>query len=124
MKHDPLSDALSSIQNSETVGKQQCSVPNTKIVRSVLEVISKAGYIGDIKPDGYKLLVTLIGKINSLKVIRPRFPVEKDEFEKFENRYLPSREIGTIVVTTSKGVMTHKEAKEAGIGGRLLAFVF
>lgn len=124
MKHDSLSDALSTIVNAENVGHAQCTVSNTKTIRTVLEVIHKAGYIGDLRQAGNELQVALVGRINALKSIRPRFAVQKDEFEKFEGRYLPSREVGLIVVSTSQGVMSHKEAIERGIGGRLMAFVY
>jgi small subunit ribosomal protein S8 len=46
------------------------------------------------------------------------------EFEQWEKRTLPSREVGLLVVSTSKGVLSHKEAKEKNIGGKLLAFVY
>jgi small subunit ribosomal protein S8 len=124
MRHDILSDAMSAIQNSEKIGKAECAVVGSKVVISVLEAIKKAGYIADFRQSGSEITVALAGKINALKSIRPRFAVAKDEFEKFETRFLPSREIGILVVSTSQGVMSHKEAKERGIGGRLLAFVY
>ena len=124
MKHDSLSDALSAIKNAETVGLDTCIVPNTKLVKAVLEVVQKAGYIEQIKASGRQITVTLAGKINTIRSIKPRFGVKKDEYEKFEKRYLPSPEIGVIIVSTGKGLMLHQEAKESGIGGRLLAFVY
>jgi small subunit ribosomal protein S8 len=66
----------------------------------------------------------LAAKINDCKAIKPRYPVKKDGFEKFEKRYLPARDIGLLVVTTPEGVMTHKQAKEKSVGGRLLCFVY
>ena len=48
----------------------------------------------------------------------------KDEFEKFEKRYLPAKNFGILIVTTPEGIMTHNEAKERGIGGRLLAYMY
>jgi len=65
-----------------------------------------------------------LGRINDCGVIKPRFPVKKNEFEKWEKRYLPSPDVGLLVISTSKGVMTHREAKELGIGGVLLAYVY
>jgi small subunit ribosomal protein S8 len=56
--------------------------------------------------------------------VRPRFSVKTDGFEQWEKTFLPSREVGLLVVSTPKGIMAHKEAKDGRIGGRLLAFVY
>ncbi|MDZ4226799.1 MAG: 30S ribosomal protein S8, partial [Candidatus Pacearchaeota archaeon] len=57
-------------------------------------------------------------------VVKPRFPVKLDEFEKFEKRYLPAKNFGIIIVSTSNGIMTHIEAKEKKLGGRLIAYIY
>ena len=124
MMHDLLSDALSIIQNAENVGQETCNVPNSKLAKAVLEAVEKTGYIGQLKASGREIAVSLVGKINTLKSIKPRFAVRKDEFEKYEKRYLPSPDIGAIIVSTPQGLMTHREAREKGLGGRLLAFVY
>jgi len=79
-------------------------------------------FIDDGRDGMYK--ISLLGRINECKVIKPRYPVKKTEFEKFEKRYLPSRDIGMLIVSTPKGVMNHSNAKENSIGGRLLAFIY
>ncbi|MBI2583666.1 MAG: 30S ribosomal protein S8 [Candidatus Aenigmarchaeota archaeon] len=124
MQHDILSDALSAIKNAENIGRKLCEVPRSRIVLSVLKVLKESGYIDDFKEKERTVEITLRGKINELAVIKPRFPVKKDGFVKFESRYLPSREIGIIVVSTSQGVISHKEAKQKDLGGRLVAYVF
>ncbi len=127
MQHDPLADALSAIKNAERVGKKLCRVPKSKLIRNVLSVMQNYGYIGEVKDDEkerYKLLVELKGRINDTNAIKPRFSVKKDEFEKWERRYLPAYNIGILILTTSKGVMSHEEAKKLGIGGKLLAYVY
>ena len=70
---------------------------------------------------GY-LKINLLGSINAIGVIKPRFAVSVDEFEKFEKRFLPAQDMGIILVSTSKGIMTHTEAKNK-IGGKLFAYV-
>ncbi len=66
----------------------------------------------------------LKNRINDCGVIKPRFSVKVDEFEKWEKRFLPARDVGILIVSTPNGVMTHKKVKEAHTGGRLLSFVF
>ena len=126
---DPLANALSTIMNNEVRGKKECLIyPASKLVINVLKTMQKEGYIGNIEyiedGRGGKLKVKLLGRINRCGVIKPRFPVKKDEFEKWEERFLPARDIGILIVSTSKGVMTHIEAKRQGIGGVLLAYVY
>ncbi len=126
MQHDRLVDALTIIRNAENVGKKECEVPSSKLIKMVLEVMKKEGYIGSFSEteDGRKIKIELLGKINDCKGVRPRFAVKKDEFEKFEKRFLPARNFGILIVSTSKGVMTQHEARKLGIGGRVIAYVY
>lgn len=128
MKHDILGDALSALKNGEDVGKTKVTVEASNLVRDVLKIMQNQGYIGDFEfmDDGKsgKFKVRLIGKINKAKAVRPRFPVKKDEYEKWETRYLPGEGIGILIVSTPEGVVTQKKAEENGSGGRLLAYVY
>ncbi len=126
---DPLADALSTIKNAENTGKSVCTIsPASKLIGSVLKVMKDQGYIGDFEfiDDGKSGLfkVQLKGKINRCGVIRPRHAVKNIEFEKWEKQFLPARGFGSIILTTPNGVMTHHEARENGIGGQLLAYVY
>lgn len=126
---DPLADALSIIKNAENVGKPECTIsPASKLIGSVLKVMKDTGYIGEFEfvDDGKSGLfkVQLKGKINKCGVIRPRHAVKNFEFEKWEKRFLPARGFGSIIMTTPGGVMTHYEARENGLGGQLLAYVY
>lgn len=126
---DPLSNAMAIIDNSERRRKKECIIaPASKLIGEVLRIMQKYGYIGEFEyiDDGYngKFRVQLLGRINRCKAIRPRFSARKDEILDFARKYLPSRDIGILILTTSKGVMTHREALSLGIGGKLLAFVY
>ncbi|MHC1635813.1 MAG: 30S ribosomal protein S8 [Candidatus Methanospirareceae archaeon] len=128
-QNDTLADALSAIKNAERVGKMECIVkPASKVIGSVLKVMREGGYIKDFEfiEDGRAGLfyVKLRGKINNCNAIKPRFNVRVKEFEKWEKRYLPARDFGLLIVTTSKGIMSHRKAIEMGVGGQLLAFVY
>jgi small subunit ribosomal protein S8 len=65
-----------------------------------------------------------VGELLNCKAIKPRFTVNKDQIEKYRRRYLPSRNMGTIIVSTNKGLMTHEDALEEGIGGSLIAYFY
>lgn len=128
MQHDLLADALSAIKNAERIGKKECLIKASKLIGEVLKVMKNEGYIAEFEfiNDGKsgKFRVGLQGKIIDCNVIKPRFSVKVDEIEKFEKRFLPAREFGILIITTSKGIMTHKEAKKNRIGGKLLAYVY
>ena len=87
------------------------------------DVIEVEGTVVESLPNT-QFKVELEGNINKCGVIKPRHAVKKDEFEKFEKRYLPAKNFGILIVTTPEGIMTHYEAKERGIGGRLLAYMY
>ncbi|MDP3742682.1 MAG: 30S ribosomal protein S8 [Candidatus Micrarchaeota archaeon] len=122
---DLLSDALNAVKVAELKGKSVCTMRNSKLVSAVLSCLKDNNYLGAIEtsPDG-KLKVTLKGSVNNCGAVRPRFFVKCDEWEKYETRFLPSRSIGLIIVSTSSGIMTHAQAKEKRVGGKLLAFVY
>jgi len=128
MRHDLLSDVLYVINNAENIGRKTVTVPASKLVKDVLMVVQRAGYIGsfefaDDRKAG-KFNIELVGKINTTRAVRPRFPIRKNEYEKWATRYLPAKSFGLLIVSTSKGVMSQKEAEELGVGGRLLGFVY
>lgn len=127
--NNPLAAVLSHVLNCERVGKKEATVtPESNLIKGVLDIFNTNGYLGsyDVIEDGKGnlLKVNLIGNINKCGVITPRFAVKADNFEKYEKRYLPARDFGILVVLTSDGMMTHKEAKEKGIGGRLVAYCY
>ena len=128
MLNDPLSNALSKTLAYEKISKKECIVKSSKIIKKVFEIMQKAGYVGsfeEIKSTrGDEIKINLIGSVNNCGVIKPRFSVSVQEFTKFENRYLPAEGFGILIVSTNQGMMTHDEAKEKGIGGRLLAFCY
>ncbi len=127
--NDPLSNVLSQINNYEKTGKKQVNLKNnSKLIREILGVMKDNMFVGsfnEIKDDIMnKISLNLLGNINKCGVIKTRFKVKKDDFEKFEKRFLPAKDFGILIITTSQGIMTHKEAEEKGIGGKLLAFVY
>jgi small subunit ribosomal protein S8 len=126
---DPLANALTTIKNNEILGKKDCLIrPASKLIANVLRVMQQYGVIGEFEfiDDGKAGIfnVQLLGRINKTGVIRPRFPVSRQNLERWEKVYLPARDFGILIVTTSQGIMTHEEARNQGIGGRLLAYVY
>ena len=126
---DTLTNGLITVINNEMRNKRECIIsPASKLLGRVLRIMQLNGYIGEFEfiDDGRsgKFKVQLLGRINKCGAIKPRFAVRVDEFEIWEKKFLPSRDVGIMVVSTSKGVITHREAEEKNMGGRLLAFVY
>ncbi len=129
MQSDPLNDAMSTIKNAATVGKSECHIkPSSKLIGRVLKVMQDYGYINQFEyvEDGRagKFRVVLKGAVNNCGVIKPRYSVKRQDLEKFESRYLPAQDFGVLILTTTAGVISHMEAKELGVGGKLLAYVY
>jgi small subunit ribosomal protein S8 len=126
---DTLANGLTTIINNEMRNKRECIIsPASKLLGRVLRIMQLNGYIGEFEfiGDGRsgKFKVQLLGRINKCGAIRPRFSIKVDKFEEWERKFLPSREVGVLVVSTSKGAMSHKEAEEKRVGGKLLAFIY
>lgn len=128
MRHRIISDVLYVINNAENIGRRFCSVPASSLVKNTLMVMQKSDYIGnfefidDGKSGSFK--VELIGKINKSRTVNPRFAIKKGEYEKWESRYTPAKGFGILIVSTSQGVMSQKEAQKKGLGGRLIGYVY
>jgi len=129
---DPLANALSTIMNNEMRGRKEAVItPASKLIAMVLRVMQKYGYIGEFEhiDDGRwgKIKVQLLGRINKTGVIKPRIPIKYRELREMPHwlrKYLPSRDIGILIISTPEGVISHKEALEKRIGGVLLAYVY
>ncbi len=129
MQNDPLSDALSRINNAARAGRREVVIrPASKLIGRVLKIMQDHAYIEEFEyvenGRGGEYRVRLSPTINKCGAIKPRFSVKKDEMEKFEARYLPAQDFGILIITTNRGVMTHSDAKKIGVGGKLLAYVY
>ncbi|AWR97297.1 30S ribosomal protein S8 [Acidianus sulfidivorans JP7] len=129
---NPLSNALVTLYNNEVRrNKQAILTPASKLVISALRAIQKEGYIGEFEyiDDGRwgKVVVQLLGRINKCGPITPRYSLKYRDMINLPQHirsYLPSKEIGAIIVSTSKGVMTHKEAARQRLGGIALGYIY
>jgi len=126
---DTLSNGLTAIMNNELRNKRDCVIsPSSKLLGRVLRVLQLNGYIGEFEfiDDGCagKFKVQLLGRVNKCGAIKPRYSISADGFENWEKTFLPARDVGILVVSTPLGVLSHKEAKEKNVGGRLLAYVY
>ncbi len=126
---DTLVNALNTILIHEERHRKECIIcPTSSLVGRVLRLIQSLGYIGEIEfiDDARqgKFRVQLFGRINECKAVKPRFSVKIKNIEKYEKRFLPSRDIGKLIMSTPRGVLTHETAKKENLGGRILAYIY
>src|SRR5580698_8439410 len=120
-----LANLFTSLQNAELRRKKETIViPASNLASEVMRVLQKKRYIGEFEfiDDGVtgKLRVQLLGRINKCGAVNPRYPIRAKDYTKWESRYLPAVGVGMLIISTPQGVLSHAEAQEKNIGGRLL----
>jgi len=124
-----LANLFTTLFNTEDRRKDSCIVvPTSKLSIDVLNTLKKEGYIGEFEHiddnRGGKFKIQLLAKITKCGAITPRFKVKKDEYNTWEQQFLPAYNRGILLVTTNQGVMSHKEAVNKNIGGFLIGYVY
>lgn len=124
-----IADAMCALKNAGDTGKSECTIePASKLLGAMLRIMQDASYIGGfefIEDDrGGQFRVHLTGRINECGAITPRYSVQLNEMEYWEKQFLPGKGIGFLIVSTSKGVMSHDQARKEGTGGELLGYVY
>jgi len=124
-----LANLFVTLYNNEARRKNACTIlPTSKIGVEVLKTLKKEGYVGEFEhiddKRGGKFKINLLAKITKCGAISPRFKVKNDEFNRWEQQYLPAYNRGMLLVTTNQGVMSHHEAVNKGIGGFLIGYVY
>jgi len=127
---DPLADMLTRIRNAQMAGKTSVDMPGSKLKTAVARVLKEEGYIADFEPrmDGAKPRLQLeLRYFEGKPVIAEIDRVSRPSLRRYAGRDdLPSVRggLGIAIVSTSKGVMTDRAARAAGVGGEVLCTVF
>jgi len=123
MSQDIISDTLNQIMNAKRAKKDSVKVKkHSKILVGILELAKKRGYIESYKVSRRDLEIKF--NLSECRAIKPRFTVQVKDMDKYVRRYLPARNFGMMIVSTSSGLMTHEEAQEKNIGGSLMAYFY
>ena len=132
MVNDTISDMLTRIRNANMVKHQIVQIPSTKMSLAITEILKAEGYIEDFEPYSENnknyLLISLkyTGKSRQ-PVICKLERVSKPGLRVYSSsKKLPKvlNNLGIAIVSTSKGVMTNLKAKELGIGGEVLCYIW
>ncbi len=127
---DPLADMLTRIRNAQMAGKTAVGMPCSKLKIAVAKVLQDEGYVGDhnvVDNDGKPLLQIDLKYYQGKPVIAELDRVSRPGLRAYAGKdEMPSVRagLGVAIMSTSKGVMTDRAARAAGIGGEVLCTVF
>lgn len=126
MSQDVVADAMNMMKNAKRAGKETIVVKRvSNLLIEVLKIMKQKDAVKKYKINMKDKSVEIaLGDFFDCKAIKPRFTVKADQIEKYRRRYLPARNIGTLILTTNKGLITHEEAQEKNIGGSLIAYFY
>jgi small subunit ribosomal protein S8 len=128
---DPIADLLTRIRNANTVNHDRIEVPGSKIKKAIVQILKDEGFVRDFEwiDNGHQGVIRVYLKYgpNKTKVIaglrrisRPglRVYAKKDQVPKVLGG------LGIAVLSTSKGIMTDKKARQDGLGGEVLCYIW
>jgi ribosomal protein S8 len=124
MSQDIISDTLNQIMNAKKARKKELSIKmKSKLLIKILDIMKRSGYINYSEEDKI-IKIEIKESLNECRAIKPRFNVASESIEKYVRRFLPSRDFGFIIISTSKGLMIHDDAVKQNIGGSLIAYIY
>jgi small subunit ribosomal protein S8 len=128
---DPIADMLTRIRNANRALHQTASMPTSRMKEEIARILKEEGYIADYRVEPSEPVATLVIE---LKFARDRRRVITDlkRVSKPGRRVYAGKDrlprvlggLGTAIMSTSTGVITHRQAAERGVGGEVIAFVW
>ncbi len=128
---DPIADMLTRVRNANSAGKPTVSMPSSKKLVEIARIMAEEGYV-----QGYEIIpakprdileITLKYGEKKEKVIRGIKRISKPGLRIYAGKDELPRVLGglgTAIVSTSKGVMTDRDARKAGVGGEVIAYIW
>ena len=128
---DPIADMLTRIRNALMVRKETVEIPASNMKKAIAEILLKEGYVKDVQTveDGYngKIVITLKYTDTKSSVIEGLKRVSKPGLRTYSGAKEMPKVLGgygIAIVSTSKGIMTDKQAKAQDVGGEVLCYVW
>lgn len=128
---DPIADLLTRVRNANSAKHESVEIPASNMKKAICQILLDEGYIKDMQviDDGLqgKIVLTLKYGPNKSRVLQGLKRVSKPGLRIYagcEDMPRVMRGMGTVIVSTSKGIMTDKQARKNNIGGEVLAFIW
>ena len=128
---DPIADMLTRIRNANTVGHETVEIPASKMKKAIAEILKEEGYITDfevIEDDKQGMIkVTMKYGANKERVISGIKKISKPGLKVYAKAGEVPKVLGGLgiaIVSTSKGIVSDKEARKLGVGGEVICYVW
>ena len=127
---DPIADMLTRIRNANAQRHETVDIPSSKMKKTIAQILLEEGYIKsfeEIEDNAQGIIRITLKYVNKQKVITGLKRISKPGLRVYANKEELPRVlggIGTALISTSKGIMTDKKARQEGVGGEVLAFVW
>jgi len=129
---DTISDTLTRIRNANMIKHQIVQIPNTRISKTIIEILKDEGYIENFEiytEKGFSFLLVSLkykGKLRQPVISKIERVSKPGSRVYISSQKLPRvlEDLGIALISTSKGVMTNLKARELGIGGEILCYIW
>ena len=127
---DPIADMLTRIRNAITAKKETVEIPASNMKKAIADILLSEGYVKDVKvvEDGYNGTIVVSLKYSDKKsVISGLKRISKPGLRTYsgvEDMPKVLGGLGTVILSTNKGILTGKQAKAANVGGEVLCYVW
>lgn len=125
MSQDIVADGLNEIMNAKRIQKRELTIKRySKVLLNLFKMMKEHEYIDYTVDEEARTVTVKIFNLNECKAVKPRYQVGVADIDKYMRRFLPSRNFGTLVISTNKGMKSHKDAVKENLGGSVLAYFY
>ena len=125
MSQDIVSDGLNQIMNALRLEKKVITIRfYSKVLLNIFQMMKSKGHINyEVNKEEKNVKIEII-KLNKCKAVKPRYYAGVKGIDKYLRRFLPSRNFGSLIISTNRGLLDHKETIEQNIGGSIIAYFY
>ena len=125
MSQDIVSDGLKQIMNAKRIEKRELTIKRySKVLLGLFKMMKEKGHIDYEVDEEAKTVSVRVIKLNECRAVKPRYFVGVDGIDKYLRRFLPSRNFGSLVISTNRGLVSHDEALKLNVGGSVVAYFY
>jgi small subunit ribosomal protein S8 len=128
---DPIADGLTILRNASQIGQEKVDLPASRLMEEIMKILKKEGFISNYKkmPDNKQGILRTYLKFNSenKSAIRNIEKISKPGLRIYvKHKEIPTvlQGLGTVILSTSKGILTGKNAREKKLGGEILCYIW
>lgn len=124
---DQIADLLTRIKNTSMAGRYEINISHSKVKEAILTILKNEGFITTIEmkeEEGKKSIIAVISQSKTPTHLKQLSKPGRRVYVKNQEIPTPLRGLGTVIVSTSTGIVTGKIAKKSGLGGELICEVW